>query len=206
MAEWENPIPAVEPADSKTLRKIFTSIHDWSTTAGGGGVGPTGPAGPTGTGGALGYYGAFSDYTTQTASANTATAMQLGTVDEANGVSIVSGSRITFANAGTYNLQWSAQFNNTNTQEVDVSVWMRKNGVNVVGSNGLIAVVSSHGGIDGHVIPSWNFVFTVAAGDYYEFYWSTPSTQVAVATIAAQTNPVRPSTASVVMTAQHIGF
>jgi hypothetical protein len=34
MAEWQNPIPAVEPANSRTLRKIFTSIQDWSPTAG----------------------------------------------------------------------------------------------------------------------------------------------------------------------------
>ena len=34
MAEWQNPIPAVEPADSRTLRKIFTSLQDWSPTAG----------------------------------------------------------------------------------------------------------------------------------------------------------------------------
>jgi collagen type I alpha len=34
MAEWENPLPAVEPADSRTLRKIFTSLQDWSPTAG----------------------------------------------------------------------------------------------------------------------------------------------------------------------------
>lgn len=34
MAKWENPLPAVEPADSRTLRKIFTSIQDWSPTAG----------------------------------------------------------------------------------------------------------------------------------------------------------------------------
>ena len=34
MAEWQNPIPAVEPADSRTLRKIFTSLQDWSPPAG----------------------------------------------------------------------------------------------------------------------------------------------------------------------------
>jgi hypothetical protein len=54
MTEWENPIPAVEPADSKTLRKIFTSIHDWSETVG---VGPAGPAGPTGPAGVTGNVG-----------------------------------------------------------------------------------------------------------------------------------------------------
>lgn len=34
MTKWSNPIPAVQPADSRTLRKIFTSIQDWSPTAG----------------------------------------------------------------------------------------------------------------------------------------------------------------------------
>lgn len=34
MAEWQNPIPSVQPADSLTLRKIFTSIQDWSPKAG----------------------------------------------------------------------------------------------------------------------------------------------------------------------------
>ena len=34
MAKWENPLPAVQPADSRTLRKIFTSLQDWSPTAG----------------------------------------------------------------------------------------------------------------------------------------------------------------------------
>ena len=152
-------------------------------------------------------YGAFSDYQNQTATANTATALLVRQTDYSKNVTVVSNSRITFTEIGKYNLQWSAQFKNTDTQEHDVSIWLRYNGVNVTGSTGLVGVPSSHGGISGHIIPSWNFIVDVANnGDYYEFYWSTSSTQVTVATIAAQTNPVRPSTASVVMTAQHIGF
>lgn len=150
-------------------------------------------AGPVG-------YGAFSDYTTQTATANTATVMTFNTTDEADGVSIVSGSRITFAHAGTYNLQWSGQFENADIQEHDVSVWLRKNGTDVPGSTGLVAVVSSHGGVAGHVLPSWNFVFTVAANDYYELWWSTTDTNVSIRTYPASTAPVRPSTASLVLT------
>ena len=152
-------------------------------------------------------YGAFSDYQNQTATANTATALLVRQTDYSKNVTVVSNSRITFTEIGKYNIQWSAQFKNTDTQEHDVSIWLRYNGVNVTGSTGLVGVPSSHGGISGHIIPSWNFIVDVANnGDYYEFYWSTSSTQVTVATIAAQTNPVRPSTASVVMTAQHIGF
>jgi hypothetical protein len=145
-------------------------------------------------------YGAFSDYTNQTTTANTAKAMTFNTTDEASGVSIVGGSRITFAYAGTYNLQWSGQFENVGIQEHDVSVWLRKNGVDVPGSTGFVAVVSSHGGIAGHALSSWNFVFTVAANDYYELWWSSTDAGVSIQTYAASTGPVRPSTASLVLT------
>lgn len=162
--------------------------------------GEQGPQGATGPSGAPGYYGAFSDYTDQTTTANTAKAMTFNTTDESRGVSIVAGSKITFAYTGTYNLQWSGQFENTGTQEQDVSVWLRKNGVDVVGSTGFVAVIASHGGISGHVLPSWNFVLTAAAGDYFEFWWSATGSQVSLQTYPAATDPVRPSTASLVLT------
>jgi len=152
-------------------------------------------------------YGAFSDYQDQTATANTATALLVRQTDYSKNVTVVSNSRITFTEIGKYNIQWSGQFKNTDTQEHDVSIWLSYNGVNVVGSTGLVGVPSSHGGSFGHTIAAWNYIIDVAKnGDYYEFYWSTASTQVTIATIAAQINPVRPSTASVIITAQHIGF
>jgi hypothetical protein len=120
---------------------------------------------------------------------------------------MVDGSKITFSEIGKYNIQWSAQFDNTDTQEHDVSIWLRYNGTDVVGSTGLVGIPSSHGGISGHVIPSWNFIVDVAkSGDFYQFYWSCASSNVTIKTLPAQTNPTRPSTASVVITAQHIGF
>jgi len=152
-------------------------------------------------------YGAFSDYQDQTATANTATALLVRQTDYSKNVTVISNSRITFTEIGKYNIQWSGQFRNTDTQEHDVNIWLSYNGVNVAGSTGLVGVPSSHGGLSGHTLPSWNYIIDVAKnGDYYEFYWSTASTQVTIATIAAQINPTRPSTASVIITAQHIGF
>lgn len=152
-------------------------------------------------------YGAFSDYQTQSDGSNTATALLARQTDYSHNVTMVDGRKITFTEIGKYNIQWSAQFNNTDTQEHDVSIWLRYNGVDVVGSTGLIGVPSSHGGSDGHTIPSWNFIIDVAkSGDFYEFYWSAPSTSVTIKSFPATTNPTRPSTASVVITAQHIGF
>jgi hypothetical protein len=147
-----------------------------------------------------GYYGAFSDYTNQTAAAiNTGYPMRLGVTDLNNEVTIQSNSRITFNFAGKYNLQWSGQFVNPDTHERDVSVWLRRNGTNVIGSTGLISVASRHGGVDGHVLPAWNYVVEANSNDYYEFVWSTSSTQVYLASNPA--TAFSPSTASVIVTA-----
>ena len=144
-------------------------------------------------------YGAFSDYNNQTTTANTATLMGITTTDFSNQVS-VSSSKITAQNAGIYNLQFSTQFINTNSQLHDVSIWLRQNGADIVGSTGFISVPNSHGGTDGHAINGWNYFVSMAANDYIQIYWSTNNAAVSIATYAASTGPVRPSTASVVAT------
>jgi hypothetical protein len=153
-------------------------------------------------------YGAFQDTTDQTATANTATVMTFNTTDFANGVSVVTSggkaSRLTVAQAGIYNLQFSAQFDNTDTQEHDVSIWLRQDssgaGVDVAGSTGFVGIPSSHGGISGHLISGWNYFVTLNANDFVEIWWSTPSTQVTIQAYPAGTSPTRPATASVVAT------
>jgi hypothetical protein len=70
--------------------------------------------------------------------------------------------------------------------------------VDVPGSAGFVAVVAKHGGINGHVLPSWNYLLNVSAGQYYELVWSTTSTQVTMPFIAAGNPP--PSTASALFT------
>lgn len=164
-----------------------------------------GPQGQAGNG-ALGYYGAFSDYTTQSiASTTTAYPMTLNTTDESNGISRgTPTSRIVFANNGTYNIQWSGQFQNSNNNDHDVRVWIKKNGNDVTGSTGYISIPSSHGQINGHAIASWNYILTLNAGDYIEFYWSADSTAVTIQTYGTGTNPTTPSTASLIVTAQQV--
>lgn len=155
---------------------------------------------------AFGFYGAFSDYTTQTVgNSTTAYAMTMSNTDESFGVRLVNGSKITFDYPGTYNIQWSGQFDSTSTGSEDVSVWLRRNGADVVGSTGLVSVVGSHGGVNGHVLSGWNYVITFAAGEYVELAWSASTTAVRLATYAAQTGPVRPSTASLIVTATQVG-
>ena len=149
-------------------------------------------------------YGAFQSTVDQTATANTATVMTFNTTDFANGVAIDSNSKLRVSQAGIYNLQFSVQFDNADTQEHDVTIWLRQDaagaGVDISGSAGLVGVPSSHGGLNGHIIIGWNYFLKLNADEFVEIWWSTPSTQVTIQAYAAGTSPTRPSTASVVAT------
>lgn len=154
-------------------------------------------------------YGAFQDSTDQTiASTTTAYQMTFDTTDSSNGVTVVTSggkaSRLTVANAGTYNLQWSGQFNNSDTQIHDATVWLRKNGADITGSSGVISVPNSHGGVDGHTLVGWNYFVDLAANDYIEMMWSATNTAVSLQFYAAGTSPTRPSTASLIATLSYV--
>ena len=145
-------------------------------------------------------YGAFQSSVDQTAVVNTATAMTFNVTDYSNDVSVVSNSRITVTTAGIYNLQWSGQFENVDTQLHDASVWIRVNGADVVGSNGLVSVPNKHGGVNGHTVVAWNYFVELQANQYVELWWSTDDVQVSLQAYAAGTGPTRPTTASVIAT------
>jgi hypothetical protein len=126
--------------------------------------------------------------------------MYMNTTDFSNTVTIADTTKLTAATAGIYNLQWSGQFNNSDTAEHDLSVWLRVNGTDLVGSTGFVAVVSSHGGIDGHLIVGWNYYLQLTAGQYVEIWWSTTNAKLTLECYGPSTSPTRPSTASVVAT------
>ena len=154
-----------------------------------------------------GYYGAWQDNVTQTAAAsNVGYAMIFRTIDLSNGISVVTNgtnlTRITFANTGIYNLQFSSQFQNTDNAQHDVTIWLRLNGSDVAGSSGFISIPARKAagtGNEGHLITGWNYVLSVVAGQYYEIMWSTSNAaNVTMQYYAAGSPP--PSTASVIMT------
>jgi len=144
-------------------------------------------------------YGAFQSTVDQTAAAaNTAYAMTLNTTDYANGVSVASSSRITVTDSGIWNLQWSGQFQNTDSQLHDARIWLKINGTVVTGSTGFISVPNSHGGINGHSIVGWNYFLSLNANDYVELWWETDSTNISIQAYPAAGN--YPSTASLIAT------
>jgi len=181
-------------------------------TGGTGPTGPTGNQGPTGSGGALGYWGSFWDTTDQTAAAaNTAYSVNLNSADpDNNGVTVASGSRVTFASAGVYSLTFSIQFVNTDTQIHDVNVWLRKNDSGSTGdipdSDTRLSIQQRHGGIDGYGLMTVNFILKVAATDYIEMIWATTNTAISIQSVPAGTTPVSPAIPGVIFTAQQVMY
>lgn len=152
-------------------------------------------------------FGAFQDTTDQSAaSTTTAYAIGLNTTDYSNGVTVSNTSRINFKNAGTYNIQFSIQFANDDSQIQDVDIWFRKNGTDVAGSNSKFSVDSKHGSVKGHLIAALNFFIQLAANDYVEIMWATSSTLVTVEHLPTQTTPDRPATPSVIVTANCVSM
>lgn len=146
-------------------------------------------------------WGLFYDTTTLSlTSATTAYPLPLNSTAEAVGVSIVSGSRITVANAGVYNIQFSAQLDKTDGANDLVNIWFAKNGVNIDNSNTQVLVQ----GNNGKHIASWNFVLTLAANDYVQIMLQSPDTHMRVVASGTQTNPARPAVPSSIVTVAQV--
>ena len=144
-----------------------------SGTAGTAGI--AGTAGTSGVNGAVGgYLGSFYDTTNQTGVAGAVLTMGLNNSDSwNNGVSIVSGSQITIANPGVYNVQFSAQMQKTagNTAS-HAHIWLSQNGTDVPNSASQIGFPSN----SVYVVAAWNFFFkTTSANEYVQLKWEINS-------------------------------
>jgi hypothetical protein len=147
-------------------------------------------------------HGAFQDSTNQTA-ANTTTAypVTFNTTDFANGVTMASGSRITVADAGIWNLQFSIQLKNTTNDGQDVDIWFRKNGTNIANSNSRFHLVARKGtGDPSHIIAALNFFVSMNSNDYIEIMWRTENTGVSIEAFGTSTSPTRPAVPSAIVT------
>lgn len=146
-------------------------------------------------------FGAWSSDSDQTAASTTAAyAITYDVTDVADSVYLSNSSRLNVTYQGVYNLQFSIQFNNIDTQIHDVDVWAAINGTNVDNSNSRFSVPNSHGGTDGHLIASLNLFLPMQADDYVELYWSTTNTSVTIEHLPAASSPTRPATPSVIAT------
>ena len=118
-------------------------------------------------------------------------------------------TKLTVTSAGIYNLQFSAQFINTDTAAHDIDVWFRKNattptGAGIANSNSVFTIHSSHGGIDGRLIAGLNYMIQLAAADFVEIMWHGDDLGISIATIAAGSTPTTPQAPGVIATLQFV--
>ena len=147
------------------------------------------------------WHGSFYDTADQPNAGATATnKVQLNTTDLSAGVSIVSNSRITIANAGIYNIAFSAQIAKTDSGTDTIQIWLCKNGDPVANSNTELTLV----GNQARSVAAWNFFVRAAAGDYYEICWHSDDTAIFLDAAGTASNPTRPAIPSVILTVNQI--
>ena len=93
-------------------------------------------------------------------------------------------SKIYVNDTGIYNFQFSAQLDKTGGGKANIWIWPRINGVNVPDSATKIVIQGS----TDEVVPAWNFLLVMKAGDYFELAWQSNDTGVIVLAEAAASN------------------
>lgn len=150
-------------------------------------------------------YGTFYDTTTQTATANTPTAITFNTSADLRHTRIgTPTSRVYFDADGLTTVTFSVQLTNSSASDDDVYVWLRKNGVDVPYTSSAVTVPKKHGATYGAAIMTVNFHAVYNPGDYLELYWLTVNGTSSIATIPATVSPAKPASPGIVLTVSQI--
>lgn len=146
--------------------------------------------------------GSFYDNTTQTATANTPTAMLISQSLYLNNVALSGTTGMQVNDAGYYNVQFSAQIYRTSggtSQHVDI--WLRVNGTDVANSNTRINVNNN----SVYDVAAWNWFVSLDASDTVEIMWATTAATIELRSEVANLIIPHPETPSVIATINRIG-
>jgi len=107
-------------------------------------------------------------------------------------------SQIVVANTGIYNLQFSSQFDKSDSGVDYVDLWLRKNGSDVTSSAGAISL---QGNSPAYMMASWNYVIELVGGDIIELYWASADINMQIFSNTNQISPYpRPAIQSTILT------
>jgi hypothetical protein len=142
-------------------------------------------------------YGSFLRTTTQTNTGGaTGQAAVFDTTVASNNFSIVGGTQITAAVAGTYTIVATYQVAKTDTGTDDINVWFKKNGTNVPNSAFNLTLVGNNAA----QLATTPWIITLAAGDQIEAWWySADANAILLGEPAAAPYPAIPSVNLVIM-------
>jgi hypothetical protein len=140
------------------------------------------------------------------ASPTVAAAAAVFKTTSSNGVSIdpTDLTKLVFAIAGIYNIQFSIQMLNYDGTIDDVTIWFRQNGVDIPYSAGIATVPAIHGGVAGSAIISWNLVTPINTGDYIQLLFASQTGNSVAATYPGGTLPTHPVSPSIIISATFV--
>ena len=128
----------------------------------------------------------------QSGSANVSQSVSFNGSGSVYGISLGSGTQLTVANEGTYNIQFSAQLL-ADTGADNVYIWFKKNGTNIADSATELAIENND-----EALMTVNILVDAAANDYYEVAWESTQGDAILYTQAASGN--RPAVPSIITT------
>jgi len=131
------------------------------------------------------HYGVFSSDTSQTAAVvETAYAVEFTDTDVSSGVAldVTDGSLVIPTRAGLYNFQFSAQLAKSNSSLGYAWIWPRVNGTDIPNSATKVSIAGS----DSEVVPAWNFVLPMDAGDEFQLMYAFSATSISFDAVVAE--------------------
>jgi hypothetical protein len=143
------------------------------------------------------HYGVFSSSVDQTAAViNTPYAVTFTDTDASSGVALDTedATKVVCTRAGLYNFQFSAQLAKSNASIGYVWIWPRVGGVDVPNSATKVSIARN----GSEVVPSWNFVLPMTAGDDFQLMYAVSDTDVVLDAVAPET--FCPAIPSVILT------
>ena len=147
---------------------------------------------------------AFYDITSTAWTANTPTIVPVGLTYATHGFALAA-SRVTVTSAGRCIINASLQLTNNNaSNDDDMTIWLRVNGVNATATARRVTVPKQHAGVAGSVLMTVNFSYTFAAGDYFELYGLSKLGYAQIATYAASSSPAYPAAPGTILSVAQI--
>lgn len=131
---------------------------------------------------------------------DTPKAVQFTDTVNSDGVSLIDGTKINIEKSGTYDFQFSMQVRKNNSSTQYLYIWPRINGVDVPNSAGKISI----SGNTTELVPSWNGIRIMNAGDYLELMWAVNSTDIYLQAVPPTT--FCPATPSARMTVAQVNL
>ena len=140
--------------------------------------------------------GGFQTNVSKSGSAGVSQSIDFEITDLSYGVTMVSGSQLTFVNAGLYNIQFSAQIE-TNAGADTAWIWFKKNGTNIAESATKVVLANNTA-----QVMAVNFLVDAAANDYVQLAWQNNSGNAVL--LAENASGNIPAIPSVIITATQV--